>query len=500
MSIKIMLNRDQYELLYSLCDKTLKEKKSTDTTIAISWLHINRWHPVLLKNHNYLFDKTKKYKVHVTNAYLLLIFVIKSIYRITKSFRNTSVSSISNIPNQAVDILFISHLINKSEIGKSNDSYYGDLPKLLSENGITSAVVKINHTKLNFDIKEQNWGLDNNIPRFILPKLLSLKYEIRIFLDQIKEFRSLVNCSLKKSGFSRNFLFSSSVHALSPSTSDNIRFSLQIKLLLENIKPKCVIVTYEGFAWERLAFSISRKTNQKVKCIGYQQSAIFESQHSAYRDLSPIYNSDYVFTSGEITKSQIELMNSSINFQIKTLGSKQAQIFSKKEAIRDYKKSCIVAPESFRSETKILFDFSILCAKKNPNIKFIWRLHPKTSFENLMLDHPNYKNLPTNIVLSDETLKYDLLRSSFILYRGSTTVIPAISLGLIPIYYKRKNELSIDPIYDLKEGKLTISTEPDFEQIRTEFFNKDALFKLFNYGAKYYKPYNINVIKEILEV
>ena len=72
-----------------------------------------------------------------------MIFVIKSIYRITKSFRNTSVSSISNIPNQAVDILFISHLINKSEIGKSNDSYYGDLPKLLSENGITSAVVKI---------------------------------------------------------------------------------------------------------------------------------------------------------------------------------------------------------------------------------------------------------------------------------------------------------------------------------------------------------------------
>ena len=110
-----MLNRDQYALLCSLCDKVLKGKKSTESTIAISWLHINRWHPVLLKNHNYLFDKSNKYKVQIINMYLLFVFVIKSIYRIIKSFRSSKFSKISNVSNQEIDILFISHLINKNE-------------------------------------------------------------------------------------------------------------------------------------------------------------------------------------------------------------------------------------------------------------------------------------------------------------------------------------------------------------------------------------------------
>ena len=132
-------------------------------------------------------------------------------------------------------------------------------------------------------------------------------------------------------------------------------------------------------------------------------------------------------------------------------------------------------------------------------MKFIWRLHPKITFENLMKNLPKYKDLPINIVLSKETLEYDLLRSSYILYRGSTTVIPAISSGLIPIYYKREHELSIDPIYALKKGKITTSIEPDFETIKNELYNLDTLRTLVNYGQSYYTTFNLRTIKEILE-
>lgn len=493
-----MLNREQYEKLCSLCDKVLSEK-STKSTIAISWLHINRWHPVLLKEHKYFFDKTYKFNFHIVNGYLFTTFVVKSIYRLIKSLTIYKIPKILNITKKEIDILFISHLINKSEIGKSNDSYYGELPETLRENGITSAIAKVNHTKLNFDVNEKNWGSGADIPRFILPGLLNFKYEFRIFIDQIKEFKRLIINSFKASGAAKDILICSSVFAMSPSTADNMRYAFQMRLLQEKIRPKCVIVTYEGFAWERLTFAVSRKINTHVKCIGYQNTAIFESQHSSFRDLSHQYNADFVFTTGEITKKQIEsLVSPKKNFDIKTLGSRQAKVSEKNQIIKEFKEACIVAPESFTSETRLLFDFSILCAIKNPNIKFIWRLHPKSNRDNLMRENPDYSKLPINILLSEEPLENDILNSSFILYRGSTTVLPAISSGLIPIYFKRKNEMSIDPIYDLKKGKITVLKEPNFELIRKEFHNLKTILSLQNYGAKYYTPFNVECIKEIL--
>ena len=58
----------------------------------------------------------------------------------------------------------------------------------------------------------------------------------------------------------------------------------------------------------------------------------------------------------------------------------------KKDKIKGFRNtgsSCLIVPEGFVDECIILFEFSLKCALINPNITFIWRLHPLISFEKL---------------------------------------------------------------------------------------------------------------------
>jgi hypothetical protein len=44
------------------------------------------------------------------------------------------------------------------------------------------------------------------------------------------------------------------IQALSNSTANNLRLKMQISDLLRLVKPRFIMVTYEGHAWERLIF------------------------------------------------------------------------------------------------------------------------------------------------------------------------------------------------------------------------------------------------------
>lgn len=59
------------------------------------------------------------------------------------------------------------------------------------------------------------------------------------------------------------------------------------------------------------------------------------------------------------------------------------------------------------------------------------------------------KNL-SNIKISKETFFNDINWSSHAIYKGSTSIFEAISCGVMPLYYGKKSEISIDPMFLLK--------------------------------------------------
>ena len=67
--------------------------------------------------------------------------------------------------------------------------------------------------------------------------------------------------------------------------------------------------------------------------------------------------------------------------------------------------------------------------------------------------------------MTKENSYFDIDRSHLAIYRGTTSIIPAFSNGLIPIYYEIKNELSIDILYDLKQFRHKVSDYHSFNKI-----------------------------------
>ena len=55
------------------------------------------------------------------------------------------------------------------------------------------------------------------------------------------------------------------------------------------------------------------------------------------------------------------------------------------------------------------------------------------------------------------------------LYRGSSTIVKAVEKNLLPVYVPIKNELSIDPLFDIRKLKPQINSPDDFILLYDDF-------------------------------
>ena len=104
--------------------------------------------------------------------------------------------------------------------------------------------------------------------------------------------------------------------------------------------------------------------------------------------------------------------------------------------------------------------------------------------------------------MSQHDIQYDIERSDWALYRGSTAIIQAQKQEVRPIYQQLEDEITVDPLYEIEKWKAVISTVKDFGEIinmdpkdvktRTERQNAiDSCIKLIT-------PIDYDVIKNIV--
>jgi len=128
-----------------------------------------------------------------------------------------------------------------------------------------------------------------------------------------------------------------------------------------------------------------------------------------------------------------------------------------------------VLPEGIPDECHLLFGFSLECARSNPDIEFLWRLHPILKYETLVAQNPALGNLPSNVRLSTGSLEEDISCSGWVLYRGTTAVVQAVVAGLRPLYLQSPGELTIDPLYELQVWRTSVSTVSElYRTIRSD--------------------------------
>lgn len=505
------MDERKFKKLCQITDKILLENDKSVERIAVSWLHIVREHPVFIEKYQVVFSGNILYKYIFYPCYVLLRNLgtwARQVFRASKS-KGKMWSSNGEIPHE-VDVLLVSHLINEQQAGNEEDFYYGTLPNQLIAEGLTVATALINYTDCTEEELANQWA-STEYHRFILSRSLGFLNDYVIFCRLIKEAFKINSLRKREANNTHRYACRlAAIEALSGGSMSALRIGYQIAELSSKIKPKILITTFEGHAWERVAFSCARKARPNIKCIGYQHAALSRLQHSMTRTISKEFDPDCILAAGSVSARQLK-SRCQPSIPVKILGSSRNSVLAdadsnslKTESVRK-KVSILVMPEGLISECEILLGFSLECAKLMPDVTFVWRLHPLITFNILRKRINHFDSIPSNIILSQEMLHSDISRCEWALYRGSTAIIPAVVNGLRPIYLQLPDELTIDPLYEINEFRRVVrSCEEFIFIIRRGEMGANSKAQISSQNAKeyceaFYSPLRSEVIGKIID-
>lgn len=471
-----MKEKDYLELCM-ICNRLLALPESTLEMVAIPWLHVIREHPIFLIRYEKIFSEISDYE-KICNTIKLRIYNymvwLRQLYR-ALAHDGKGWFGKDSLPKR-IDILFISHLLNPSQYSDEKDFYFDKIPAELNNNGRGVLVAKISQFSKPFNSFNPNL-ITNQVPQIFFSNSLSLSKELEIKKRLKLEARRIKK--LKGKDVLQNaILDEAALQALSGSAQGTMRLYEQIRELVITLKPKAIIIPYEGHAYERIGFAAAREASSDIKCLSYQHSVIFRLSNAVRVLLKPQYNPEIILTSGVEAKEELERSFSNKEILIKVLGSPKGideSLSLENYALDKSDKTCLVIPEGILSECLLILSFSLQCARENPSVKFIWRLHPSVSFKDIKRSLRNVGKFPSNIVLSNETLEHDIAKSSYALYRGSSAIFQAISFGLRPVYLEIPDEMTIDPIYKMDEWKIKVSEVSDFTEVLKVDHNVDQV-------------------------
>lgn len=514
MQKNMNLNKEQYQSLCKICDSILTAPDSRIERVAISWLHVIREHPIFMANYVDLFQSDKSVSANVRKWRRIFRHWAGWIRQLLVSIRADGQSWFGpkNL-HVNIDVLFVSHLLNPSHAGNDDDFYFGELPYGIAAHGYSAALALINHSGQPARHFADKWN-GSVVQRVVLSDSLSFLKEIslcwRLKMESLRLKKLAKNEGL---GLKRHVLVRASEEALSSASLATLRMAMQIGALAANLKPKVIVVIHEGHAWERVALAAVRRAVAGVRCIGYQHAALFRLQHAIRRNLSSEYNPDHILAAGTISKTHLERAPGLDGIPVSVLGSNRNL---KKRTINqagftdpnrrehsDYP-SCLVMPEGYLIEYKTLFNFALACAEIAPQIHFIFRVHPILSFDSVKEQNKKFRELPENVELSNMELEHDFARCRWLLYRGTTAAVQATLFGLRPIYLELPGELTVDPLYELKDWRLVIRSPEEFIQAvkiypcDKEKDLQEAYQKAYDYCSRFYCSLNdAALVKEL---
>lgn len=470
------MNNTEYKKLCKYCDNILSINKDSVSGTSYSKIHVIKNHPEF--NKEYFLGQDKNTSKLNKSFYGGIINYIKNYF-----FEKPN-AYLNYKRNYTKDVLIISSLINYNHLNSNEDFYFGSLSKHLKKKNFSSKIVLRNETAISGKVLFKSLNKD----KIILSKRMSLFNELIFILKAIREFFKF-NLNYEKFKLkekSLNFFSFRSFGHIIP----NLRLATQINQLVKIIKPKYIIITFEGHAWERIAIMNIKKKHRNTKIFAYQFSVVTKNHHALFRPLHNNLNPDCILTTGKFTKN---IFKNKYKCPVKIIGSKKSIKNNFKLISKNNKKVVLILPEAYISESKILLNFAVKVSKLYKNYKFYLRLHPMIDFKELNFDlskHPN-------IELSNLSLEKDFKRSGIIFFRGSASSLEATSYGLKPIYIGNYNRLNINPLFQVMNKRYYLTKPKDFKKV-AENFNLIELKKINNYSNNYFKKMKLS--KNLFEI
>jgi hypothetical protein len=295
----------------------------------------------------------------------------------------------------------------------------------------------------------------------IIPLIPSVRNAIKIYFSAIRQSRLLKKNSRSGSRLERRCYHQASFDITRSTALENLAFLLFLENVLELSRPKLVIFTFEGHAWERLAISASKQRNHKIITVGYIHSSIYEAHHSITRWFGTNLEPTSVVTSNDLSTRILTANVKRTGQEIYTVGSVRELFGPLQAGSKNRGKVCLVLPEGIESEMERLFCITLSCALLCPEVQFIWRFHPLINGTNYLEKNKRFHNLPQNIYIAEGDLLSDLSEAKWAVYRGSSSIIQAVSAGVFPISLYIEGDDCIDPLHSLSLSSVVVSNATD---------------------------------------
>ncbi len=484
-----MINLKTYKETTKLFNKYLSNKNTNIYTLSNPLLSIINEHPrhtklLNTKIVNNSFIIFLKFYFFTLPA-LVLFFLIKKF--LTKKIK-------ININSKT---LIFSHLIDTKYLNKNEDYIFGKIFQRKSKNVsfVYLSALK-SHKKINSQIKKNRFSknyilMDNDY------KYVNINDLFKIIFNCLIERKKLINEARRKINIKeKNLLLLAANFSFSSSSIINLIRYFTILNIINNIKPKNIITTFEGHPLEKLIFYASYKVDPKIRKIAYQNTFILKNQNSMFMQLKKYYLPNEIWLSGKIYYSKFKNIFSK-KIKIKIFGSsRKFSLSKKKNKIKPNNNICLVIPEGFYSSTSDLMKFCINFSKKYSNIKkFILRIHPELNVNILFKKYPELADFKKfNIEISKNfDPKKDFIKCNLCLYRQTTLVSQAILFGLKPFYLVDKGNINVDSIFLLKSWKEYIYSSEDL-MLKVKKFNlKKNKFKDLQKAKNLCKKFYTNV-------
>lgn len=417
---------------------------------------------------------TKTYKVDI-NFFKKIIYFSLKFFKKKKNF--------NFFLNKDYKYLILSHFVSYDHLDFNNDFYFGSLASKLNKDKVL--FVLIDH----IGFKKRN----------VLKKIKGNYIILSRNLDFFSEISLILKTFLKifySSFYYKNLRFFNLKNILS--SVDNQRISIQLKKILKNQNVQNIFFTYEGYPYEKLLCYEASKLDKNIKKIGYQLGVIRKFQYSLFSFINKKFDPEIIFTIGNYNK-KILLSKLKNRLNIQNFGYfKNIEIYHKKSQISDLKKfKILVMPEGLVEEIKMFINF---CSKNlNKNIEFTFRLHPIFLENKTIIEEINKTN--GKIKISKRNLKSDIQNNNYLLYRGTSAIINGVNSGLTPIYLHKRDQVSIDPLYEVNKNYIINHDSELLNFMKNKINNKKLnkeLFKIKKFCNLYYDKPKFNKLLKLL--
>ena len=404
-----------------------------------------------------------------------------------KKFKNTKV-------------VFLSHYLGKKLLCEQ-DFYYGNLFKILKSKKINFTVFmlnksseSINEIKKNFKNFKYSTVIINNyshpIKDFkIIIYTVFLYIRFLIFRNKIK-FDSFENRIIKNKINLKSFL----------KARTSIKIFNTFKTVIEKYenKIKKFVTTYEGHVFEKIIFDYCKK--KEIASVGYFFSVIRKEKSCVLYPYPDYISPNKLFLTGHVVKNFF-IKNLGLNNKIIVVGSGRNFIkkkFEFKNLLKN-KIKVLFCPEGIYPESVTMYNLAVRISEISKDIFPIIRFHPELDQKKLFNDQQILKNSYNNIEISKNSLEYDILESDFLIYRGSSMCVNAVFAGVFPIYFKQKQENSIDPLFEV--NKYIAHSADHLLSLINKVKNphnaskiNKYMLSLRNYSSSYFENLNTNII------